>query len=101
MMLQALHAIPRSLVWVALAYKLHASFQLGTSRYTEQAYWVRANNKREQLLEILKAFSITVKQDDLLSRCTKCNGTFIPRSGWQMLSRPSFQNGFPLNALHG
>ena len=49
------------------------------TRYTDQAYWVRTTNKRDQLLEVLAAFNIEVKQDSLLSRCAKCNGTFIPR----------------------
>ena len=49
------------------------------NRYTDQAYWVRTTNKRDQLLEVLAAFNIEVKQDSLLSRCAKCNGTFIPR----------------------
>lgn len=49
------------------------------NRYTDQAYWVRATNKREQLLEVLAAFNIEVKEGSLLSRCAKCNGTFIPR----------------------
>ena len=49
------------------------------SRYTDRGYLVRANSKREQLAEVLTAFSIKVEEDDLLSRCTRCNGTFIPR----------------------
>ena len=40
---------------------------------------MRTTNKRDQLLEVLAAFKIEVKQDSLLSRCAKCNGTFIPR----------------------
>ena len=40
---------------------------------------MRTTNKRDQLLEVLAAFNIEVKQDSLLSRCAKCNGTFIPR----------------------
>lgn len=40
---------------------------------------MRANSKREQLAEVLSAFNIKVEEDDLLSRCTRCNGTFIPR----------------------
>ena len=40
---------------------------------------MQATNKREQLLEVLEAFNIEVQEGSLLSRCAKCNGTFIPR----------------------
>ncbi|BDA45672.1 probable exonuclease mut-7 homolog at N-terminal half [Coccomyxa sp. Obi] len=49
------------------------------ARYSDRGYLVRATNKREQLAEVLNAFNIKVEEDDLLSRCTRCNGTFIPR----------------------
>jgi len=49
------------------------------NRYTDQAYWVKATNKRDQLLEVLESFGIEVEEGSLLSRCAKCNGTFIPR----------------------
>ncbi|CAL5220190.1 g2162 [Coccomyxa viridis] len=49
------------------------------ARYIDQAYWVRTTNKRDQLQEVLNAFNIEVKEGSLLSRCAKCNGTFIPR----------------------
>ena len=42
---------------------------------------MRTTNKRDQLTEVLEAFNIEVKEGSLLSRCAKCNGTFIPRSG--------------------
>ena len=40
---------------------------------------MRTTNKRDQLQEVLNAFNIEVKEGSLLSRCAKCNGTFIPR----------------------
>lgn len=49
------------------------------SRLSEQAYFVQAATKAEQLQEVLHAFSISVSQDDLLSRCVKCNGHFLPQ----------------------
>ena len=52
---------------------------LSCNRYTDQAYWVKATNKRDQLLEVLESFDIQVEAGSLLSRCAKCNGTFIPR----------------------
>ena len=48
-------------------------------RYSQQAYYVRATNKRAQLLEVLAAFEVPVDEDSLLSRCARCNGTFHPR----------------------
>ena len=64
----------KSVNWVKMAFlPLH-------DRYTDQAYWVRATNKRDQLLEVLEAFDIEVKEGSLLSRCAKCNGTFHPRA---------------------
>ena len=48
-------------------------------RYSQQAYWVRAGNKRDQLAEVLGAFQVQVAEDDLLTRCARCNGQFFPR----------------------
>lgn len=59
--------------------RLSATGIMCVSRYTDRGYLVRANSKREQLAEVLTAFNIKVEEDDLLSRCTRCNGTFIPR----------------------
>ena len=46
---------------------------------SDQTYLVTAQDKRMQLAEVLAAFAITVEETDLLSRCAKCNGDFIPR----------------------
>ena len=48
------------------------------SRLSQQAFFVQAATKAAQLHEVLEAFGITVTQDDLLSRCVKCNGRFLP-----------------------
>lgn len=48
------------------------------ARLTTQAYFVQASTKAAQLEEVLQAFNILVTQDDLLSRCVKCNGNFLP-----------------------
>lgn len=42
------------------------------------AYRVQSLAKRDQLAEVIKTFSLTISEDNLLSRCTKCNGDFIP-----------------------
>ncbi len=47
--------------------------------YSDQAFYVRTTNKQEQVKEVLAHFDITIKEDSLLSRCAKCNGTFYPR----------------------
>ncbi len=40
---------------------------------------MRAGNKRDQLAEVLGAFEVEVSERDLLTRCARCNGEFIPR----------------------
>ncbi|KAK9807091.1 hypothetical protein WJX73_003555 [Symbiochloris irregularis] len=50
------------------------------ARLTTQAYFVQATTKAAQLEEVLQAFNILVTQDDLLSRCVKCNGNFLPEA---------------------
>ena len=47
--------------------------------YSDQAFYVRTTNKQEQVREVLAHFNINVQEDNLLSRCAKCNGTFFPR----------------------
>ncbi len=49
------------------------------ARYTEQAYMVGRGDKYAQLEEIVEFFDLHIGEDDLLSRCAKCNGEFIPR----------------------
>nr|KJB37380.1 hypothetical protein B456_006G202600 [Gossypium raimondii] len=41
----------------------------------------RVNNllKNEQLLEVIEAFQLKISEDQLMSRCTKCNGRFIQK----------------------
>ena len=55
---------------------------------------MRSTNKRDQLLEVLEAFNIEVKEGSLLSRCAKCNGTFIPRWFASALT-PCLHSGYP------
>ena len=47
--------------------------------YSDQAFYVRTANKKEQLKEVLAYFKISLQPGNLLSRCAKCNGTFYPR----------------------
>ncbi|KAH9539545.1 hypothetical protein CY35_15G062900 [Sphagnum magellanicum] len=42
------------------------------------AYRVKTRNKWDQLAEIIETFKIKISESDLLSRCVKCNGDFIP-----------------------
>ncbi|KAI3425010.1 hypothetical protein D9Q98_008392 [Chlorella vulgaris] len=44
--------------------------------YSEQAYLVTADTKRQQLEQVLSAFNLQLDQRSLLSRCARCNGEF-------------------------
>lgn len=50
------------------------------ARHTEQAYMLGRTDKYAQLEEVVDFFKLQIDGDDLLSRCAKCNGEFIPRS---------------------
>ncbi|GAB4826173.1 hypothetical protein Ancab_009040 [Ancistrocladus abbreviatus] len=44
-----------------------------------QIYRVKNLLKNEQLLEVIETFQLKISEDQLMSRCTKCNGRFIQR----------------------
>ncbi|PIA34752.1 hypothetical protein AQUCO_03700191v1 [Aquilegia coerulea] len=44
-----------------------------------QAYRVESFYKNEQLLEVIQKFKLKIRTDQLMSRCTKCNGRFIQK----------------------
>ncbi|KAK7293521.1 hypothetical protein RJT34_16389 [Clitoria ternatea] len=44
-----------------------------------QIYRVKSLLKNEQLLEVIETFQLKISEDRLMSRCTKCNGTFIQK----------------------
>lgn len=44
-----------------------------------QIYRVKSLLKNEQLLEVIETFQLKIIEDQLMSRCTKCNGTFIQK----------------------
>ncbi|XP_057719631.1 uncharacterized protein LOC130934057 [Arachis stenosperma] len=44
-----------------------------------QIYKVKSLLKNEQLLEVIEAFQLKISEDQLMSRCTKCNGRFIQK----------------------
>ncbi|PON81230.1 DNA polymerase [Trema orientale] len=44
-----------------------------------QIYRVKSLLKNEQLLEIIETFQLKISEDQLMSRCTKCNGRFIQK----------------------
>ncbi|KAM5557720.1 hypothetical protein ABKV19_024863 [Rosa sericea] len=44
-----------------------------------QIYRVKSLLKNEQLLEVIETFQLKVSEDQLMSRCTRCNGRFIQK----------------------
>ncbi|XP_021909447.1 uncharacterized protein LOC110823382 isoform X2 [Carica papaya] len=44
-----------------------------------QIYRVKSLLKNEQLLEVIEVFQLKISEDQLMSRCTKCNGKFIQK----------------------
>ncbi|KAF7830745.1 exonuclease mut-7-like protein [Senna tora] len=44
-----------------------------------QIYKVKSLLKNEQLLEVIETFQLKISEDQLMSRCTKCNGRFIQK----------------------
>ncbi|MED6186593.1 hypothetical protein PIB30_068193 [Stylosanthes scabra] len=46
---------------------------------TNQIYKVKSLLKNEQLVEVIEAFQLKISEDQLMSRCTKCNGRFIQK----------------------
>ncbi|XP_051138468.1 uncharacterized protein LOC127256481 [Andrographis paniculata] len=46
---------------------------------TNQIYRIRNLLKNDQLLEIIETFQLKISEDQLMSRCTKCNGKFIQK----------------------
>ncbi|KAJ3688945.1 hypothetical protein LUZ61_018109 [Rhynchospora tenuis] len=45
-----------------------------------QVYIVKRSLKNDQLLEVIETFDLCISKDQLMSRCTKCNGTFTQKS---------------------
>ncbi|XP_009608023.1 uncharacterized protein LOC107784932 [Nicotiana tabacum] len=44
-----------------------------------QIYRVKSLLKNDQLVEIIETFQLEISEDQLMSRCTKCNGKFIQK----------------------
>lgn len=44
-----------------------------------QIYRVKSLLKNQQLLEVIETFQLKICEDQLMSRCTKCNGKFIQK----------------------
>ncbi|XP_021293226.1 exonuclease mut-7 homolog [Herrania umbratica] len=44
-----------------------------------QIYRVKNLLKNEQLIEVIEIFQLKISEDQLMSRCTKCNGRFIQK----------------------
>ncbi|CAH9136935.1 unnamed protein product [Cuscuta epithymum] len=45
-----------------------------------QIYRVKSLLKNEQLIEVIETFKLDVSEEQLMSRCTKCNGRFIQKA---------------------
>ncbi|KAJ8771585.1 hypothetical protein K2173_026762 [Erythroxylum novogranatense] len=45
----------------------------------DQIYRVKSLLKNEQLVEVINTFQLKISEDQLMSRCTKCNGKFIQK----------------------
>ncbi|PHU23261.1 hypothetical protein BC332_08368 [Capsicum chinense] len=44
-----------------------------------QIYRVKSLLKNDQLVEVIETFQLEITEDQLMSRCTKCNGKFIQK----------------------
>ncbi|XP_068651194.1 uncharacterized protein [Aristolochia californica] len=44
-----------------------------------QVYRVKSLLKNDQLVEVIETFQLKIREDQLMSRCTKCNGRFIQK----------------------
>ncbi|KAI7838473.1 hypothetical protein COHA_007736 [Chlorella ohadii] len=75
------HAIYRTMVERAEAEQrvvLTRDRTFVAANYSDQAYLVQRDTKREQLEEVIDAFKLSVQEEDVLTRCARCNGDFIP-----------------------
>ncbi|WVZ62962.1 hypothetical protein U9M48_012648 [Paspalum notatum var. saurae] len=46
---------------------------------SNQVYRVKSLLKHDQLAEVIDTFQLKISEDQLMSRCTKCNGSFIQK----------------------
>ncbi|KAL6871473.1 hypothetical protein ACP4OV_014302 [Aristida adscensionis] len=46
---------------------------------SNQVYRVKSLLKHDQLAEVIDTFQLKISEDKLMSRCTKCNGSFIQK----------------------
>ncbi|KAG2633334.1 exonuclease mut-7 homolog [Panicum virgatum] len=46
---------------------------------SNQVYRVKSLLKHDQLAEVIDMFQLKISEDQLMSRCTKCNGSFIQK----------------------
>ncbi|KAK3126942.1 hypothetical protein QOZ80_7AG0565550 [Eleusine coracana subsp. coracana] len=46
---------------------------------SDQVYRVKSLLKHDQLAEVINIFDLKISEDKLMSRCTKCNGSFIQK----------------------
>ncbi|KAL6005638.1 hypothetical protein ACLOJK_006208 [Asimina triloba] len=75
---------PRQLIEQALKEKrvlLTRDTKLLKHQYliSDQLYRVKSLLKNDQLIEVIQTFELNISEDQLMSRCTKCNGQFIQK----------------------
>ncbi|KAL2622343.1 hypothetical protein R1flu_002548 [Riccia fluitans] len=65
------------------------------------AYRVKRQGKWQQLSEIIRIFHLSISEEQLLTRCTKCNGDFVPEAltGEEAVARAPWSQVIPACAL--
>ncbi|BFI14520.1 uncharacterized protein MPTK1_5g03730 [Marchantia polymorpha subsp. ruderalis] len=65
------------------------------------AYRVRRQGKWDQLAEVIEIFKLSISEEQLLTRCTKCNGDFIPKAltGEEAVAQAPWSQVIPACAL--
>ncbi|PRW45423.1 Carbohydrate-Binding Module Family 45 [Chlorella sorokiniana] len=77
---------PRHAIYRAMVERAEAEQRVVLTRdrtfvqanYSDQAYLVQRDTKREQLEEVIEAFKLRVEEEEVLTRCARCNGEFVP-----------------------
>ncbi|KAG6557636.1 hypothetical protein Mapa_000917 [Marchantia paleacea] len=65
------------------------------------AYRVKRQGKWDQLAEVIEIFKLSISEEQLLTRCTKCNGDFIPKAlnGEEAVAQAPWSQVIPACAL--
>jgi uncharacterized protein len=49
------------------------------ARYSDHVYVLRAQTKKEQLAEVVRAFRLDLDAGTIMTRCNECGGTLVDR----------------------